>query len=133
MRVFGGSSTLVTYPQLGQSYAVNPGSPATGAMLTTSSIAARQRGHGRVPAPPLLLNRSDTIRAPCVRAGGISALSTQHWRRALVADEALLYRKIALQAAPSWCITAAIQRPTHLSSLVGQINSSPGTSVAAGR
>ena len=44
MRVFGGSSTLVTYPQLGQSYAVNPGSPATGAMLTSRPLRSRFEG-----------------------------------------------------------------------------------------
>jgi hypothetical protein len=49
---------------LGHSYAVNPGSPATGAMLTTSSIVVRQRGHGRVLPPRLLLDRSDTIHTP---------------------------------------------------------------------
>ena|SRR6516162_131486 len=32
---FGCWSTLVTYAQLGHSYAINPGSPATGARLTT--------------------------------------------------------------------------------------------------
>src|SRR6478609_1792444 len=38
-------------------------------MLTTSSIVARQRGHGGALPPRLLLISSDTtIHAPCVRA-----------------------------------------------------------------
>jgi hypothetical protein len=63
----GCKSTLVTYPQLGHSYAINPGSPARGAMLTTSSIAAPHLVHARARRR-LLLDKSDTIPAPYVRA-----------------------------------------------------------------
>src|SRR6476646_3980334 len=60
-------STLVTYPQLGHSYAINPGSPARGAMLTTSSIAAPHLVQARARRR-LLRDKFDTIPAPCVRA-----------------------------------------------------------------
>jgi hypothetical protein len=40
--VCGFSSTLVTYTQLGHSYAIRPGSRRVG---STSSIVALQRGH----------------------------------------------------------------------------------------
>ena len=63
----GERNKLVTYPQLGHSYAINPGSPASGSMRTTSSIAAPHREHASA-LPRLLLDRFDTIPAPCVRA-----------------------------------------------------------------
>src|SRR4051812_10040467 len=53
--------TLVTYPQLGHSYAINPGSPTSGAMLSTSSIPAPHLVQARARRR-LLLERSDTIR-----------------------------------------------------------------------
>jgi Transposase DDE domain len=55
-------------------------------MLTTSSIVVRQRGHGSGGLPPhLLLDRSDTMHALCVRADRSWLLHTEHWMRALVA------------------------------------------------
>jgi hypothetical protein len=58
----------VTYPQAGHSYAINPGSCPTGAMLTTSFIAASHREQN-VPAPSSLLVRRllDKMQPPCLR------------------------------------------------------------------
>jgi hypothetical protein len=47
-------------------------------MLTTSSIVVRQRGHGRVLPPRLLLDRSDTIHTPF--ALGLIDLGSPHFR-----------------------------------------------------
>jgi hypothetical protein len=48
--VFCCRSSLVTYRQLGHSYATSPGSVPTGAMLTTSCIAAPHLGQSRASA-----------------------------------------------------------------------------------
>lgn len=47
-------------------------------MLTTSSIVVRQRGHGRILPPRLLLDRSDTIHTPF--ALGLIDLGSPHFR-----------------------------------------------------
>ena len=54
---WGAIRTLVTQPQDGHSYAINPGSLWTGAIRTTSFIGALQRGHAWVPS---LFAKSDT-------------------------------------------------------------------------
>jgi hypothetical protein len=55
-------STLVTYQQAGHSYPINPGSFASGAILTTSSIMVLHRGH----AKPRLFETSVTLdTTPC--------------------------------------------------------------------
>jgi hypothetical protein len=58
----GGTSSLVTYLHFTHSYAINPGSPTTGRIVTTSLSSAPQRGHeGAAPLFPL---RSSDIGDP---------------------------------------------------------------------
>jgi hypothetical protein len=55
----------VTYPQAGHSYAINPGSCPTGAMLTTSFIAASHREQNGPALSSLLVRRlSDKMQPP---------------------------------------------------------------------
>jgi hypothetical protein len=57
--VGGSNSTLVTYTQLGHSYAINPGSRKVGSMRTTSFMVLPHRGHDM---SRFVLERSDTSR-----------------------------------------------------------------------
>src|SRR5262249_55220115 len=70
----GRTHWLVTYTHFRLSYPRSPGSPKLGAMLTTSSIVVPHRGHDTVRSRRSVLVRSDTIRAPCVRAAWLPVL-----------------------------------------------------------
>jgi hypothetical protein len=61
-------------PAPGHSYAINPISPATGGIVSMSSIAVVQRGHGKWP-PRRLLFRSD------IRAFALAAVTLRFYER----------------------------------------------------